>query len=123
MFNLQSMYGTTEEVFFSNWDMGGAYWETENKPAQKTYKEFNPINLVNNWNTPILIVQGGKDYRVPTGQALEAFQATQRAKELKADYYIFGKKTIGFYNHKTRSFGNVNFLKWLKRDFVMVLSI
>ncbi|HEY5690405.1 MAG TPA: alpha/beta fold hydrolase, partial [Cyclobacteriaceae bacterium] len=76
IFNMKSMYGTTEEMWFVNWDNGGAYWD-KNPAAQKTYSEFNPINLVDKWDTPILIVQGGKDYRVPIGQGLEAFQAAQ----------------------------------------------
>lgn len=77
IFNLRSMYGTTEELFFVDWDLGGPYWDTSNKAAQKSYREFDPSNLVDKWNTPILIFQGGKDYRVPIGQGLEAFQAAQ----------------------------------------------
>ena len=73
LFNMTSWYGTTEELFFANQDVG-AYWEKEN---QKSYTEFNPITHVDKWNTPILIFQGGKDYRVPIGQGLEAFQAAQ----------------------------------------------
>ena len=93
IFNMKSMYGTTEELFFVDWDNGGAYWEKDNKVAMKTYNDFDPSNYVNNWDTPILIVQGGKDYRVPDGQAFEAFQAAQ-LKGLKsslsfAPYSIF----------------------------------
>src|SRR5690606_19881662 len=77
VFNLKSMYGTTEELWFTNRDAGGAYWEKNNKAAVKTYQEFDPSNMVNTWDTPIIIIQGGKDYRVPTGQGLEAFQAAQ----------------------------------------------
>ena len=77
IFNWKSMYGTTEEVFFPNWDLGGAYWDMDNKAAQKTYTQYDASNLVNKWDTPILIIQGGKDYRVPIGQGLEAFQAAQ----------------------------------------------
>lgn len=77
VFNTRSMYGTTEELFFVNHDMGGAYWEKENPIAQKAYNEFNPINYVDKWDTPIMIIQGGKDFRVPIGQGLEAFQAAQ----------------------------------------------
>jgi len=77
VFNLESMYGTTEEVFFNNWDAGGAYWDKNNEAAMKTYKEFNPKNNVANWNTPILIFHGGNDFRVPIGQGQEAFQAAQ----------------------------------------------
>ncbi|RMA58498.1 S9 family peptidase [Ulvibacter antarcticus] len=77
VFDMRSMYGTTEELFFVNYDMGGAYWEKDNAKAQKAFNEFNPINFVDKWDTPILIVQGGKDYRVPIEQGLEAFQAAQ----------------------------------------------
>jgi dipeptidyl aminopeptidase/acylaminoacyl peptidase len=76
IFNMRSMYGTTEEMWFVNWDNGGAYWEN-NPAAQKTYSQFDPSNLADKWDTPILVIQGGKDYRVPIGQGLEAFQAAQ----------------------------------------------
>ena len=74
---MESMYGTTEEMFFTDWENGGAYWEKDNAIAQKTYAKFNPIKLVDKWNTPILVIHGGKDYRVPIGQGQEAFQAAQ----------------------------------------------
>ena len=77
IYNMKSMYGTTEEVFFSEWEYGGPYWEKNNAVAQKTYTQYDPSNFVEKWNTPMLIFQGGKDYRVPDGQAFEAFQAAQ----------------------------------------------
>lgn len=77
IFNLRSMYGTTEELFFVNWDYGGPYWDVHNSEAQRSYREFDPSNLVDKWDTPILIIQGGLDFRVPDGQAFEAFQAAQ----------------------------------------------
>ena len=77
VFDNRSMYGTTEELFFVNHDMGGPYWEKNNKIAQKTFNEFNPINYVDKWDTSILIFQSGKDYRVPIEQGLQAFQAAQ----------------------------------------------
>ena len=57
VFNTQSMFGTTEEVFFNNWDFGGAYWEKDNAAAQKSYTKFNPITYVDKWNKPILIIR------------------------------------------------------------------
>lgn len=74
VFNTQSMYGTTEEMFFVNYDFGGPYWDEKYK---KAYTDFNPITRVDKWNTPIFIIQGGKDFRVPIGQGLEAFNAAQ----------------------------------------------
>lgn len=77
VFDLKSMSGTTEELWFTNWDIGGNYWDTKNKAAQKSFEKFSPSNFVDKWNTPIMIVQGGKDYRVPIEQGLQAFQAAQ----------------------------------------------
>jgi dipeptidyl aminopeptidase/acylaminoacyl peptidase len=77
IFDTKSMYGTTEEMWFVNWDYGGPYWDKKNTAAQKAYNQFNPSNYVDKWNTPIMIVQGGKDYRVPIEQGLQAFQAAQ----------------------------------------------
>ncbi|WP_223815405.1 S9 family peptidase [Sphingobacterium litopenaei] len=74
LFNMESWYGTTEELFFANYDLGGPYWDKANA---KTYQDFNPIKHIDKWNTPILIFQGGKDYRVPVGQGQEAFQVAQ----------------------------------------------
>ncbi|MEC3880940.1 S9 family peptidase [Parapedobacter sp. 10938] len=74
LFDMRSWYGTTEELFFANKDLGGPYWDERNA---KTYTDFNPITRVDQWNTPIMIVQGGKDYRVGIEQGLEAFQAAQ----------------------------------------------
>ncbi|MFV0607441.1 MAG: alpha/beta hydrolase family protein, partial [Niabella sp.] len=77
VFDLRSIYGTTEEMWFVNWDMGGAYWDKKNTAAQNTYEKYSPSNYVQNWDTPILIYQGGRDYRVPIEQGLQAFQAAQ----------------------------------------------
>jgi dipeptidyl aminopeptidase/acylaminoacyl peptidase len=77
VFDLRSMTGTTEELWFTNWDLGGYYWDKKNKTAQKSFNKFSPSEFVDKWNTPILIVQGGKDYRVPIEQGLQAFQVAQ----------------------------------------------
>lgn len=74
LFDMRSWYGTTEELWFANWDLGGNYWQAD---PPKGYTDFNPSNFVKNWNTPIMIYQGGKDYRVPIEQGLQAFQAAQ----------------------------------------------
>ena len=77
VFDLRSMMGTTEEIWFTNWDFGGNYWEKNNSVVQRSLLTANPIDNVDKWNTPILIYQGGKDYRVPIEQGLQAFQAAQ----------------------------------------------
>jgi dipeptidyl aminopeptidase/acylaminoacyl peptidase len=73
LFDLRSWYGTTEELFFANWDIGGPYWDN----SVVSYDKYNPSNFVSKWNTPIMIVQGGKDFRVGIEQGLQAFQAAQ----------------------------------------------
>lgn len=113
IFNTESMYGTTEEVFFTNWDSGGAYWETKNTVAQKTYNDFKPIKYINNWDTPILIIQGGKDYRVPLGQAQEAFQATQ-LKGIKSRFIYFPDENHWVLKPQNALVWQREFYKWLQ---------
>lgn len=113
IFNMKSMYGTTEEMFFVNWDNGGAYWEEDNKAAIKTYNDFNPSNLVNNWDTPILIVQGGKDYRVPDGQAFEAFQAAQ-LKGIESRLLYFPEENHWVLKAQNGLVWQREFFRWLK---------
>lgn len=113
VFNLQSMYGTTEEVFFTNWDSGGPYWEKDNAAAQKTYTQFNPINMVNKWNTPIMIIQGGIDYRVPIGQGQEAFQAAQ-LRGIKSRFMLFPDENHWVVKPQNALVWQHEFFKWLK---------
>lgn len=113
VFNLESMYGTTEEVFFTNWDAGGAYWEKDNAAAQKTYKEFNPINNVAKWDTPILVIHGGKDYRVPIGQGQEAFQAAQLLG-LKSRFLYFPDENHWVLKPQNALVWQREYFKWLK---------
>ena len=112
VFNLQSMYGTTEEVFFTNWDLGGPYWDKSNAAAQKTYTEFNPINMVDKWNRPILIIQGGKDFRVPIGQGQEAFQAAQ-LRGLKSRFLYFPEENHWVLKPQNALVWQREFFKWL----------
>jgi dipeptidyl aminopeptidase/acylaminoacyl peptidase len=74
MFNLESQYLETEEMWFVNWDLGGPFWDKDNKVAQKTFDE-SPHKYVKNWDTPILVIHGEKDYRISYTQAMQAFNA------------------------------------------------
>ena len=113
VFNTQSMFGTTEEVFFANWDFGGAYWEKDNAIAQKTYTTFNPATLVEKWNAPILIFQGGKDFRVPIGQGQEAFQAAQ-LRGIKSRFVYFPEENHWVLKPQNAQVWQKEFFKWLK---------
>ena len=75
VFNLESMYGSTEELFFVDWDMGGPYWQSDQ--LKERYKQFSPHQAVENWDAPLLVIHGQKDFRVPVTQGMEAFTAAQ----------------------------------------------
>lgn len=75
LFNLEAMYGSTEELFFVNWDLGGPYWK--DAATQQAYDEFSPHKFVGSWDTPLLVIHGEKDFRVPVTQGMEAFTAAQ----------------------------------------------
>ena len=74
IFNMEMQYLETEEKWFANWDMGGAYWEKENATAQRTFAN-SPHKFVDKWDTPILCIHGEKDFRILANQAMAAFDA------------------------------------------------
>jgi len=74
IFNMEAQYLETEEMWFANWDMGGPFWDKTNKVAQKTFAN-SPHKFVQNWDAPIMVIQGGKDYRIMESQAMTAFNA------------------------------------------------
>lgn len=73
IFNFESMYLETEEMWFVHWDMGGAYWD-KNEIAKRSYAN-SPHKFIEKWDTPIMVVQGGKDFRIPDTQGMSAFNA------------------------------------------------
>lgn len=113
VFDLRSMSGTTEELWFTNWENGGYYWEKNNKIVQKTFEQFNPINFVDKWNTPMLIIQGGRDYRVPIEQGLQAFQASQ-LKGIKSKLLYFPDENHWVLKPQNALVWQREFYKWLK---------
>ena len=73
VYNLTSMYGATEELWFTDWEFKGTPWTN---PAM--YDRWSPHKFVQNFNTPILIITNSLDYRVPEGEGLQMFTAVQR---------------------------------------------
>lgn len=74
IFNMEMQYLETEEMWFANWDMGGAYWDKSNATAQRTFAN-SPHRFVDKWDTPILCIHGEKDYRILANQGMAAFNA------------------------------------------------
>ena len=87
VYNLESMYGTTEELWFPEWENGGAPWENI-----ELYRKWSPSEFVKNFKTPMLVVQGGMDFRVPEGQAFELFTALQKMG-VDSKFVYFPKET------------------------------
>ena len=74
IFNMEMQYLETEEMWFANWDMGGAYWAKDNAVARRTFAN-SPHRFVDKWDTPILCIHGEKDYRILANQGMAAFNA------------------------------------------------
>ncbi len=110
IFNFISMYGSTEETFFVDWDLGGPYWA----PAAKNSYASSPHNFVKNWNTPILIVQGGLDFRVSESQAFEAFTAARR-NNIEAELLYFPTENHWVLSPQNGILWQNEFFKWLDK--------
>lgn len=87
MFNLESQYLETEEMWFVNWDLGGPYWDKSNATAQRSFAN-SPHRFVDKWDTPILIIHGEKDYRIVASQGMAAFNAAI-LRGIPAEYLYF----------------------------------
>ena len=73
VFDQRMMYYSTEELWFSEWEFGGPYHQNP-----QGYERFNPADFVSKWHTPMLVIHGELDFRIPYTQGLGAFTALQR---------------------------------------------
>lgn len=87
IFNLEQQYLETEEMWFANWDMGGAYWDKSNAIAQRTFAN-SPHLFVDKWDTPILVTHGELDFRILASQGMSAFNAA-KLRGVPAEMLIF----------------------------------
>jgi dipeptidyl aminopeptidase/acylaminoacyl peptidase len=85
VFNLESFYGTTEELFFAKHDLGQPYWDN---PQYNEWIKDSPHKYIQNWDTPMLVIHNELDYRVPMGEGLQAYQAA-KLKGLKSKLLVF----------------------------------
>jgi dipeptidyl aminopeptidase/acylaminoacyl peptidase len=111
LFNMDSWYGTTEELFFANWDTGGPYWQQPQPPA---YTAFNPIKFVDKWTAPILVIHGGKDFRVPENQGMEAFQAA-KLRGIDAEFLYFPNENHWVLKPQNGLIWHDRFFGWLDK--------
>ncbi len=109
LFDMKSWYGTTEELFFANWDLG----KPTDQPLPKAYTEFNPSNFVDKWNKPIMIIQGGIDFRVGYEQGQQAFQAA-RLHGLKSKFLYFPNENHWVLKPQNGLVWQREFFEWLR---------
>ena len=110
IFNFESLYGATEEMFFVNHDYEGPYWE---KPMPKSY-EYSPHLAVQNWDTPIMIISGGKDFRIPYTESLQAFN-TARLQGVPAKLLFFPEETHFVLQPQNSILWQREFFGWLDK--------
>ena len=113
IFDFDSMYGETEELWFVNNDYGGSYWDTENATAMRSYAN-SPHKFVERWDTPILIFTGERDYRIPYTQSLEAFTAA-RVRGIPARLVEFQDEAHQVFKPQNSMVWNREFFGWLDR--------
>ena len=113
IFNLEMQYLETEEKWFANWDMGGAYWDKTNKIAQRTFAN-SPHKFVDKWDTPILCIHGEKDYRILANQAMAAFDAA-KMRGVPAELLIFPDENHWVLKPQNGILWQREFRNWLDR--------
>ena len=109
VYNLTSMYGATEELWFPEWEFKGTPWSN---PAM--YSRWSPHNFVNNFNTPILIIHGELDYRVPFGDGLQLYTAVQR-KGIDSKFLSFPDEGHWVLKPQNSNFWYHTVLDWLDK--------
>ena len=113
IFDFDSMYGETEELWFVNNDYGGPYWDKSNAVAQRSYAN-SPHKFVDRWDTPILIFTGEKDFRIPYTQSLEAFTAA-RVRGIPARLVAFENEAHQVFKPQNSLVWNREFFGWLDK--------
>ena len=113
IFNFESMYGETEELFFINNDYGGPYWDKSNATAMRSYAN-SPHKLVDKWDTPIMIITGEYDFRIPYTQSLQAFTAA-RARGIDARLVEFENEGHQVFKPQNSIVWNREFFGWLDK--------
>ena len=113
IFNFESMYGETEELFFINHDYGGNYWDKSNAIAQRSYAN-SPHKFVDRWDTPIMIITGEYDFRIPYTQSLQAFTAA-RLKGVDSRLVEFENEGHQVFKPQNSIVWNREFFGWLDK--------
>lgn len=109
LFDMRSFYYATEELWFPRWDFGGSYSENA-----ELYEKWNPVHHVDKWQTPMLVITGEKDFRVPYTQALGAFTALQE-RDVPAQLLVFPEENHWVLDPKNSLQWHQTVFAWLDR--------
>ena len=113
IFNLEAQYVETEEMWFANWDLGGAYWDKNNAVAQRTFAA-SPHRMVDKWDTPIMISHGEYDYRILASQGMAAFNAA-KLRGIPAEMVIFPDENHWILKPQNAVLWQRLFFRWFDR--------
>lgn len=113
IFNTEAQYLETEEMWFANWDMGGAFWDKDNAIAQRTFAT-SPHRFVDRWDTPIMISHGEKDYRILASQGMAAFNAA-KMRGIPAEMVIFPDENHWILKPQNAVMWQRLFFRWFDR--------
>jgi len=113
VFNEEAQYLETDEMWFENWDVGGPYWDKNNKTARESYAH-SPHLYVDKWDTPILVIHGGKDYRIVYSQGMSAFNAAV-LKGVPAEFLFFPDENHWVLQPQNAILWQRIFFDWLDR--------
>ena len=113
MFNLESQYLETEEMWFVNHDLGGAFWDKENTVAQKSYAN-SPHLFVKDWDTPMMVVHGGNDFRIAYTQGMSAYNAA-KLRGLPAEFLFFPNENHWVLKPQNSVLWQREFFGWLDK--------
>lgn len=113
IFNLEMMYPTTEEMFFVNWDLKGAPWDKDNKAAMKSYSA-SPHLFVRQWDTPIMVIHGERDFRIPYTQGMAAFN-TAIMRGIDAEFLYFPDECHWVLKPQNSIVWHREFFSWLDK--------
>jgi len=113
IFNFEQMYSTTEEMWFVDWDLKGNYWDKSNKAAMKSYAN-SPHKFVKNWDTPIMVITGANDFRIPYTQSMGAFN-TAVMRGVPARFLFFPEESHWVLHAQNGILWQREFFKWLDK--------
>ena len=113
IFNTEAQYLETEEMWFADWDLGGAFWDKNNATAQRTFSQ-SPHKYVDKWTAPIMISHGEYDFRILASQGMQAFNAA-KLKGIPCEMVIYPDENHWILKPQNAIMWQRLFFRWFDR--------